>query len=118
MRFNTAYGFGDLCSCCCVATTGLQQHKQMQGNEENPGSCQNKFVQTLSLQFLDEQSALPSIYCWETNESGSDGKQIRNLYYMLLSGTKFGIPCALRKKWRSAGSPGRNGKIPYFCAEF
>lgn len=54
VKFNTAYGFGDLCDCC-VATTGLQQQKQMQGNKENPGSCQNKLAQTLLLQFLNEQ---------------------------------------------------------------
>lgn len=31
--------------------------------------------------FSDEESALLSIYCWKTNDPGSDGKQIRNLYY-------------------------------------
>jgi len=35
--------------------------------------------------FSDEQSALLSIYCWKTNDPGSNGNQIgnqiRNLYY-------------------------------------
>lgn len=31
--------------------------------------------------FSDEQSTRLPVYHWKTNDPGSDGKQIRNLYY-------------------------------------
>lgn len=61
--------------------------------------------------FSDEQSALLSIYCWKSNDPGSDGKQIRNLYYLYIlkwhevwnsmcSEKEIEISCISGKKWK------------------
>lgn len=125
VRFNTACVWGDLCDHCCVATTRLQQHKRRRGNKDNPGSCQNKFAQTLLLRFLiwtvcSSEYQLPEMQwawqCWKTNQKSTLSTAFK---------VARGIPCALRKKWRLAVSQGKdrknqhlNDSDPYLCAEF
>lgn len=120
---------------CAIAAVLLQQvcNNTREGEEakKNQSVARTNLFKHCCCSFSDEQSALLSVDYQNCNDPGSAGKQIRNPYYSHLthtfwSGTMFGIPRALRKKWRLAVSQGRkrkkkkklNDSGPYFCAEF
>lgn len=70
---------------CAIAAVLLQQgcNNTSEGKEAKKirAIARINLFKHCRCSFSDEQSALLSIYCWKTNDPGSDGKQIRYLYY-------------------------------------
>lgn len=100
--------------CAMIAAVLLQQGCNTSEGEEAKkiqAAARINLFKHCCCSFSDEQSALLSIYCWETNDPGSDGKQIRNLYYSyvlkwhkvwnsMCFQKEMEISCISGKKWK------------------
>lgn len=101
---------------CAIAAVLLQQGCNNTSEDEEAKKIQAvariNLFEHCCCSFSDEQSALLSIYCWKTNDPGSDEKQVRNLCYSYVLKwhkvwksvcfeEEIEISCISGKKWKN-----------------